>query len=163
MAHPAIEQLKELGKQVEDLRAQMKEAAQVALKDGTKAIFEEYGDVLYQFGWTQYAPSFNDGEPCEFSMHDLILISQKDVDTAKAEDPDYYEDVVNDWWSDSGSDSFGGWRGKAVDQRHQEAREAAEVIYSVIDEDISRSLFGDSVKIIFSAEGVDVEEYDCGY
>lgn len=164
MESEGIARLRALGEQVKELRAQMKAAAQEALKEGTKEVFAEYSDVLHSFGWVQYAPAFNDGEPCEFSMHDLILISKVDIaKLIEEEGADYAEDAASDWWSDSGSPSFGGWRGKCADERHQEALDAAKIIYDVIDEDLSREIFGDAVKVIFTPEGIDTEEYYDGY
>lgn len=162
MESAGIQRLKALGEEVARLRAEMKAAAKEALKEGTKEVFAEYGDVLHSFGWTQWAPSFNDGEPCEFEVHDLVMISK--VDVANAIEEGYDEDgAVSDFWGNEGSPSFGGWRAKAVDDRHQGAHDAAKIIYEVMDEQLARDVFGDSVKVIFSADGVDVEDYYAPY
>lgn len=42
--------------------------AKGAIEMGIKAIFDQYPD-LEEFSWDQYAPYFNDGDPCEFSVH----------------------------------------------------------------------------------------------
>lgn len=161
MESAGIQRLKALGEEVARLRAEMKAAAKDALKEGTKEIFAEYGDVLHSFGWTQWAPSFNDGEPCEFGIHELIMVSKVDVQKA-IEEGSREEDAVNDYWGDEGSPSFSSWR-NTVDERHQGALEAAKIIYGVLDEQLARDVFGDSVKVIFSADGVDVEDYYAPY
>lgn len=162
MESAGIQRLKALGEEVARLRAEMKAAAKDALKEGTKEIFSEYGDVLHSFGWTQWAPSFNDGEPCEFEIHELIMVSKVDVQNAIEEGSDE-EDAVRDFWGDDGSPSFGGWRSEAVDDRHQGVMDAAKIIYGVLDEQLARDVFGDSVKVIFTPDGVDVEDYYAPY
>src|SRR4051812_33293152 len=58
----------ELKAKMEELREQMKSAAKDFFRDASKDLFEE-NPKLESFGWTQYTPFFNDGEPCVFSVH----------------------------------------------------------------------------------------------
>lgn len=170
METPAIENLRTLGQQVKDLRAQMTSLAKEALAEGTKAVFEEYGDILHSFSWTQFAPSFNDGDPCEFSMHEVQLVAKCDVQSKYEDDEDYEDDgegspafstysdgtkVRETLWDDKPNPNF--------DQRYADCAAACEIIWQVVDETTSRAVFGDSVKVIFTPEGVDVEEYWSDY
>lgn len=56
----------------------------------TKEIFEKHGDIVDTFGWAQYTPYFNDGEPCEFSVYDLFIWSKNDRKSEDFEE-NYYE------------------------------------------------------------------------
>lgn len=121
--NPNMQQIVNLRQQIESARVQMKEAAKAMMKDGTTAIFEEYGDLIHSFGWRQYTPYFNDGDPCEFSMHELSIIAKQDLREAlidadlDPDDPDLDEYQVreiyaeNDW-EYGGSPSFNAYRGK---------------------------------------------------
>lgn len=40
---------------------------------------------VHDFGWEQYAPSFNDGDPCVFSVHMMWLRTTEDIAKANAE------------------------------------------------------------------------------
>ncbi len=155
----SMERLSELRAQVEKARNEMKEAAQNVVKDGTKEIFNTYGDIIHSFGWRQYTPYFNDGDSCEFSMHELFVIAHADLDE--------YEDHGD--WVYEGSPSFMSYSygsevsritGDQADDRYIEAKQACESIYSALATgDLAKDVFGDHVKVIFTPEGVDVEDY----
>lgn len=40
-----------------------------------KSVFESFPNIA-AIVWTQYAPYFNDGEPCEFSVHDVNIVEK---------------------------------------------------------------------------------------
>lgn len=54
----------EIKKLQADLTVKNKEYFEVAAKD----VFEQY-PKLESFGWTQYTPHFNDGDPCRFRVN----------------------------------------------------------------------------------------------
>lgn len=164
-----ISGLNALRDQVTEFRNQMKEQAKIIVKEGSAAIFEEYGDIVHSFGWTQYAPYFNDGDPCEFSVHECAVIAQVDVD--ENEDPDYLHE-----WNYDGSPSFQRYTGRSkiggnaynadkvqpADPRYVAALEACKTVHSIFyqDETLAKDIFGDDGRVIFTADGVEVEEYD---
>ena len=122
--NPNMQEIVNLRQQIESARVQMKEAAKGMMKDGTAAIFAEYGDLIHSFGWTQYTPYFNDGDPCEFSMGELSIIGKQDLRDALEEegiDPDgeldeweVREIYSNNDWNYEGSKSFSTYRGKVA-------------------------------------------------
>lgn len=190
----AREQIKALAAEVETARANMRKAAQNVLADGTRAIFEEYGDLIHQFGWIQYTPFFNDGEPCNFGMHGMAIIGKEDfarlLEKSDFDANDTYEvrSAMDEWdWRSEGSPSFGGYGGEEFglvdrtrptagyewenstepnpnfDQRYADAKEACAAIYELCSADngsIALDTFGDHVSVIFTPNGVDVEEYE---
>lgn len=60
----------ELTEEFGALRKAFQEKAQAALTEGIAAFFVENPEIEY-LRWTQYAPYFNDGEPCIFHVHDV--------------------------------------------------------------------------------------------
>jgi hypothetical protein len=179
----ALARLRELGDQVTAMREQMRAAAKEALADGTKAIFAEYGDLIHQFGWIQYTPFFADGDPCEFGMHELNVIAKEDLAPLREEyeiDPEdegyeLYNAMREQEWTYGGSPAFGygGKSSKTVgypekpnpnyDERYAAAYDACMTIYEICAADgqqIALDTFGDHCEVIFTPEGVDVQEYE---
>src|SRR4051812_44393113 len=53
---------------IKALRAQALEEAKACFGEESKRLFEKH-PKLENFNWRQYTPYFNDGDPCEFSVH----------------------------------------------------------------------------------------------
>lgn len=173
--------LASLREEMEQIRSRMKEAAQEAVREGTKAIFEEYGDIVLAFGWAQYTPFFNDGEPCEFGMSGLFILGHEDIDW-EAVEREGYDGSWEDWarehtdyphesgrvfnpYDDNSKVAYTSWRGdvqRPGEPRYNAAKEAIENVYSALaaDESVSKDIFGDHVRVLFTAEGVDTDYYD---
>jgi len=67
-----------------------------------EAVFDSLYDVFIEhptiqtISWTQYTPYFNDGEPCEFSVHDgacSILVNGEQYDWDNKEQKALYEKI----------------------------------------------------------------------
>lgn len=188
MTNNALDRLNTLGAEVKRMQEEMREAAQEAVKDGTQAIFAEYGDLIEQFGWTQYTPYFNDGEPCEFSMGELSIIAKVDMEELEARSGPFDDDwsrrsaIRDNEWHYGGSSAFGGygegtnrsdkiighsWNNSEkpnpdFDERYSAAKDAIQTVYNILSQNdkLARDIFDDHVEVIFTSEGVDVEEYD---
>jgi hypothetical protein len=98
--------------------------------------------------WTQYAPHFNDGDACIFSVYDFYAWKK-----TKAE---LDEQGISDWEDvPEGED----------DNYIYEPTGAAEKAYraltsKVVDlEDLFQQTFGDGYKVFASPEGFETEEY----
>ena len=109
----------DLMSKINSLRAEAKEAASTILHEGTKSYFEKHGSVVEQIFWHQYTPWFNDGETCEFSTGEPLVVLYSDtteekydegsvfcsdIDTYKVSlalwaefnaDPEAYKDKIN--------------------------------------------------------------------
>ncbi len=57
-----------LKKKAAEIANEVKSKSLALLKEEAKEIFSTYPEVE-SFGWTQGAPSFNDGDPCYFSAY----------------------------------------------------------------------------------------------
>lgn len=73
-----------------DLEKQITAEAKEVFAEASKNIFDKHGDIVHSFGWTQYTPYFNDGEPCVFGTGELFIISKTDKTNDEYEDT-YYE------------------------------------------------------------------------
>lgn len=86
-----IDSFKILMDKKKDLEEQIKTEAREVFAAQSKTIFEKHGDIVDSFGWTQYTPYFNDGEPCEFGVNDLFIHAKVDKDSDNYEENNYYE------------------------------------------------------------------------
>lgn len=73
-----------------DLEKQITAEAKEVFAATSKDIFDKHGDIVDSFGWTQYTPYFNDGEPCVFGTGELFIVSKNDKDNDEHEEI-YYE------------------------------------------------------------------------
>lgn len=79
--------------------------------------------------WTQYAPYFNDGEACEFSVNEPVLV----LETSE-EDAGYWDLYEQD-----------------LDKKQKEALESvSELIQSSEMEDVLKDMFGDDAEVNYS-------------
>lgn len=73
-----------------ELETKIQEKGKELFAETTKEIFAKHGDIVDTFGWCQYTPYFNDGEPCEFRKYELFIWSKEDKESEDFED-NYYE------------------------------------------------------------------------
>jgi hypothetical protein len=81
------ENFKQLNAQMEAARKEMQAKSTGFVEAACKQFFDACPEVE-AVQWTQYTPYFNDGETCEFSVHEKYFILVGD------EDPDDYEGSV---------------------------------------------------------------------
>jgi hypothetical protein len=217
-----------LQEQINELNRKMKEKSKELMKEAFRDFFEKYEEVVECVFWTQYTPYFNDGEACEFSVHDLFIRLKNDDDAcdyegstiSDADDIASLKDKIADieaWEKDPiaaarrhQSDymkrynrnpfdtsrayrsigSYGNYQTKTEEELMREWKphygtkadyqaqlETAERIVknypdlkkdfddlksmiNGLDENLMEAMFGDHVKVIVSAEGIEVEEYN---
>lgn len=82
----------ELTATINALREQAKEKAKLILKQGMASYFEKHGSLVRCITWRQYTPYFNDGESCEFSVHEPVAIMWPVVETEDEEDDGEYSE-----------------------------------------------------------------------
>jgi hypothetical protein len=143
----------EIKKTIEEAQEKAKEALIAELKD----VFVRHPD-LKVIKWTQYTPGFNDGDPCYFTIGDVTASNYMGVN------------------------AYGEWEG---DDEHDEENEPADLLVFSLDynvpqgfedlaplgkfinsgtgKDVLEFMFGDGVTVVVTADGVDTDEYDCGY
>jgi hypothetical protein len=136
---------------------------------------EEFADLLRPlvghqdvkaFGWRQYVPYFNDGEPCEFSAYDVWVQTVADADP---EDPDDFDGdgfEVGDYHPTMGTQRWDDRTGRFVTRHglYPEVNALAEALSKAIRsgsaDHVLRAAFGDHAIITVTAGGIDVAWYD---
>ncbi|MBB3752417.1 hypothetical protein FHT44_004929 [Mycolicibacterium sp. BK634] len=110
--------------------------------------------------WSQFTPSFNDGDPCVFSLGEFyVKLTDGDEEGGENEDGFYGEYDINEHFSteDASYDS---------DNNHP----IAEILDKELGwqtaerfDDVLESAFGDPAEITATREGFHVEFYEGGY
>jgi predicted SnoaL-like aldol condensation-catalyzing enzyme len=158
---------------VEEIKAKAaayKQAMQESGKEAVKELFSEFfgaNPEIQAVRWRQYTPYFNDGEPCEFSIHEMYAKPAKavtagtgtpvdddgsnggedeDLDDEDEEDGDYKDGFIANY-----DDNFP----KKSKPTFQALERAANEL-----EEVLRLVFGDHVQVIATREGFEVEEYE---
>jgi len=110
--------------------------------------------------WEQFTPAFNDGDPCEFRIHELNFYNKEEYSEEEFEELDGSGDVL----------LCGECNNASIYSQyivlHEEASNVCEKLIHIIssDEDIMKLIFGDPAKIIVKRSGeLIVEEYEVPY
>lgn len=128
-------------------------------------------ELIHSFGWTQYTPYFNDGDPCIFGIREPWFLTVKDVgEDFDIEDFDEYDYEI------SGHPTLGeveySWsvvNGKNVrviksyEGEHRESWDRCNALDEAIDSDafdqVLLEAFGDHASVTISRSGIQVEFY----
>jgi hypothetical protein len=132
---------------------EFKVKAKVALKEEFKTFFEQNPEV-HTIRWTQYAPYFNDGEPCEFSVHEPVFLSAP----TDSEDEGGERDVL--WAIQRETGSWSRSKHRFTTPREDDLLAACEKITSLLQglpEDLMRSTFGTDVAVNATRDGITTE------
>lgn len=150
----------------QELRKQFQDSAQKIFMGVTKEFFDKNPGIT-AFSWNQYAPYFNDGEECVFSVN-TPTFTNVPLDEL---------DQINQWGEYEG-DSEGVWTACSIkwvldstSEYYQPARDLinsgpaidsascefmSDIIQSGEMEDVMRAMFGDSVSVVATRDGFKV-------
>lgn len=151
----------------EELRRKFQATAQELFKETTKEFFEGNPSITAVV-WTQYTPYFNDGDTCEFSVHEPTFTNAPDPENVRwgeyegdeenvfaVESPRYVMESDRDYYADTREAVL---KAGGIDVDSCEA--FSRMIQSSAMEDVMMAMFGDHVKVVATREGFDVDEYD---
>lgn len=82
---------KTLQEQINALNDKMRKNSKELMKEAFRSFLEKYCEVVENIFWTQYTPYFNDGEACEFSVHDVFILFKDDEDACEYEGSSIYD------------------------------------------------------------------------
>jgi len=123
--------------------------------EATDAILSVPG--VHAVRWTQYTPSWNDGEPCEFSVHE-IMVRFTPLEDESDERGDYEDGFIDSW-----SMSYA-WERDEISELTDETYEALkkalkdwDVLYS---DEVCKQNFGDHARVTATIEGFSVDYYE---
>lgn len=129
----------ELNEELRAVQQKYKTAIKELFLEEAVKLLERYPKVP-DFGWTQYAPYFNDGEPCYFRVHaDNIHIYGMNIDY---EDYEAFEDYF-----------------ESEEEFNKFCKEAIELVAEV-DEDVMEEMFGHGLVTVERDGTVTTEPYD---
>jgi len=100
--------------------------------------------TLHSFRWTQYAPYFNDGDPCVFSVN-------PDVEANFGEDVDVDDECDREYSSSYSYDSG--------TKEHQAIEMLSEAIAN-IPEDVLESKYGENNQVTVSETDIVSDDYE---
>lgn len=112
--------------------------------------------------WNQFVPSFNDGEPCEFTIYYVCLTSNDKVaemwvnDRSVEDNEEIYPDL--DYLSEDAFEiSSWGAHPDGLTDDVDVPIQRSEFEFAI------RAEFGDNVTVVITPESTYKFEYDCGY
>jgi hypothetical protein len=149
MTHPLDTLLQEFTQQQE----RFQKVAQERLKEYF-AEFWEKNPAIKAIHWSQYAPYFNDGDPCTFSVHDPYFTNAEGDDLDDLSRWGEYDGEKEGVWSDQYPE-FDGVNVESTDS-------LAKLLTSGVMEPIMKIMFGSDNVIVATREGfsVDYAEHD---
>lgn len=124
------------------------------------------GSEPYGVRWVQYIPSFNDGEPCVFSLGELQFYCSKDF--ALSNNFCTYGDKNSDepLYDDQYYTGFRWWEPPYEDQKIESLSQSLQKFinfWNSIDNSYFQDVFGTNVRITFAEGSFTIEDWDCGY
>lgn len=134
-------------------------ANEAYLKEFVGILFDEYPQ-LESFGWRQFAPYFNDGEPCNFGAHtdaDSLVINGVDYEEVFEYVRVPVPDALPEW------PEYKKFTGEYVP--HDEYKDIAPLftiisdVLSELTDEFLEEQYGDNAEVTVRRDGVTVEEY----
>ena len=121
-------------------------------------------DGVIEFGWGQYTPYFNDGEPCTFSTSGTWVRTSADVEVERTSDLDVgYHPTLGErpatFNRETRSYDYGAYEGPD-EARYERARALAKAIDGGEFLDVLLEAFGDHAEVTIRRDGIQVEFYD---
>jgi len=150
-----------------DLAKRFQSKAQELFKETTKEFFDKNPGITAVM-WTQYTPYFNDGDTCEFGVHEPYFTNAKGEDMDDITRWGEYEGNKEGVWSES-SWSFTGDSEYSRKQREgmnltgvdiESIKKFDALIQSGDMEDVMEAMFGDHVRVTATRDGFDVDDCD---
>lgn len=173
MSLQALSKLKEATKAFEAAKATAKDALVEAIKE----VFQKHPEIA-SIGWCQYAPHFNDGDPCVFRVHEpaVMLIPELHAKLVAGEKLTGLEGVVipkagvpdgdEPCYEDDSSlypISRRRWASDVLDRTvtpfEQALVDDIDALFGISD-DFFESAFGSDSKVIATPKGIETFEYD---
>jgi hypothetical protein len=164
--------LKDRLSKIDQIRADLKTAEESATKDIMNLLKDlmRSNPMLAAVRWEQWIPGFNDGDSCEFTIGDLKVKFSDDL-VNKENSKDEEDDNSNEEFLDTDYQVEEFFKRQINILNHKEMTQLkksvniANEVFAKLTymEDQLESMFGSNMQITVTAEGVETEDYDCGY
>lgn len=184
-----VNTLTELVEKKREIEKVLRKEAGEVFAQTAKEIFEKY-PIVGEFGWKQYTPSFNDGDPCVFTKSDPYIITSADLESVEDLEELRCDDgsdefltfgdnkyklfkqlyhrkkdkyVTGELNKYSNAESYELVENPEYDPTYGEPYAAIKQLTDLIDDQTAESVFGNHISVQATKDGVEIEEYDCGY
>ena len=160
--------IQEINEQLGAIEKQYNDAVESIRNTGLKDVFKEVSETsdIEGIAWTQYVPSFNDGDPCTFTLGEVYLTFEPLTEAMANWGGHYLEEDEEEYgkWESYGFFDYSGGYGKE-NRKIIPGKEVAVEIQDFINgnPDLMEKLFGSYSCILVTPEEIKVEEYDCGH
>ncbi|GAA0853261.1 hypothetical protein ACFQVD_26850 [Streptosporangium amethystogenes subsp. fukuiense] len=130
---------------------------------------------IVEFGWTQYTPHFNDGDPCEFGVGYPWFRTVENVADAPADEDGEYDDE-DTWQMELSSNETLGTRPRTWDSESRDYRyddytgpdvaryDRCLALHRAMDseefDEVLLAAFGDHAQVTVKKDGIKVDFYD---
>jgi hypothetical protein len=150
-------------KELSVYRMKMRELSSATLQNVCDTFFNVFPEVKTIY-WAQWIPGFNDGDPCVFSLGD-INFSPAQWDAIEGPywgDPDYNYNGKDEKNELDNFVKYSSWKNNELATPLQENILSIENFLISIN-DYLESTFGNNAFVRIHRNGVETEDYDCGY
>lgn len=137
-------------------QAEFQAKAQKKIKEIFTAFWEK-NPAIKAVIWTQYAPYFNDGDPCTFSVYDSYFTNAEGEDLNQISGEEYEGENESVWVEYSFGGPYDGDTPEGVDV--DSTKELSKFLCSSALEDAMKATFGDDCRVVATREGFQIEEY----
>lgn len=155
-----LDKLNNLVSSFEQKRKEFEKASKEALHDSLKEVFDAFPNVK-AISWVQYAPYFNDGDACEFSVHEARakvegLVSSDGGNTVEeADEGTYIYDMLSSCDLSYESD-------KSLNMDTKALSAVLDKLTNLLQsmEDVLRGAFGSDSQVIVTRDKIEVEDFE---
>jgi hypothetical protein len=137
---------------IEGVRQQGREALNKVFR-----IFWDNNPEVNVIVWKQYAPHFNDGDPCIFSVHDLTFSNLTDQTEYPLLDYGEYEGEDENVWA------VGCFSKNNKHLNIQQASELEHFLHSSAMTNVMKTIFGEESRVVATREGFTSEYCEAPY
>ena len=152
--------------QIDTQRNELSKELFTLIKEEIVSVLEKYTEFI-AIRWTQSVPSFNDGEPCTFSVDNAQYVTNEIVSNNYDE---YDETVEINEEVYKLFESEGSWNSelKQIVYPTPESKEKADILYKIDNvlyaiEDLLEEQFSSNAEVIVTRDSLIINDYSCGY
>jgi hypothetical protein len=153
--------MSELSKEIEsfiEIARQAEEELQRSCKNTLKTVFQKFWErnpEVNSIIWFQYAPYFNDGDPCEFSVHDPLFSNaseEEDIDEIRWD----YEGENEEIWC---WENYGNLPDKVGQNFESDTKALSSFLCSFATEGTMKLMFGSDSRVVATRAGFQTSDY----
>ena len=150
-------------KKITEAKKDLEKRTEAAIKEAIQELFNKH-PILKSFGWKQYAPYFNDGEPCYFSLsHYHFSLNKTDKQALEALKKYIEKENLEsfsknkDLYFEEYNDVFSGYT-----KQQPPFLKDIKILYSLLQdhEDVLEKVFGTDMNITCTRKGFTLTEFN---